>query len=118
MHFGGFVELWVVGASHDVRQLGAGLPELVLLSDLFCVRHDVSFRQLLGFWTSGIVDLVPRVCVGVDRGVLLLLLLDDATTGKDVEACLCLGEDLSILMFFEADVLLLCLLLGRFCFVD
>lgn len=66
MHFGGFVEFWVVGAGHDVRQLGAGLPELVLLGDLFCVRHDVSFRQLLGFGTSCVVDLVAGVRVGVD----------------------------------------------------
>lgn len=114
----GFVELWVVGAGHDVRQLRAGLPELVLLGDLFCVSHDVSLWQLLGFWTSSVVDLVAGVRVGVDRGVLLLFLLDDASAGEDVEACLRLGEDLSILVFFEADVLLLCLLLGWLRLVD
>lgn len=118
VQLGGFVEFWVVGAGHDVRQLRAGLPELVLLGDLFCVGHDVSLWHLLGFWASSVVDLVAGVRVGVYRGVLLLFLLDDASAGEDVEACLRLGEDLSILVLFEADVLLFCLLLGWLCLVD
>ena len=118
VRLGGIVHFWVVGAGHDVRQLRAGLPELVLLGDLFCVRHDVAPWQLLGLWTPRVVDLVAGVRVGVDRGVLLLLLLDDAAASEDVETCLGLGEDLAVLVFFEADVFLLGLFLGGFGLVD
>ena len=113
-----FVRLWVLRTGHDVRQLGAGLPEFVLLGDLFGVGHDVSLRQLLGFGASCVVDLVAGVRVGVDRGVLFLLFLDDSAASQDVEARLGLGEDLSILVLFEADILFLGLLLGRLGLVD
>lgn len=65
VQFGGLVHLWVVGAGHDMGQLRAGLPELVLFCNFFRMRHDIPLWQLLGLWASCVVNFVAGVSVGV-----------------------------------------------------
>lgn len=77
--------------------------------------HDVLvLGDYLCLWTLGVVDLIAGIMTIAQIAVFFLLLLDDSSPREDVESCLGLGDNLSILMFLQADVLFLACLLGRF----
>jgi len=106
--------LLLLRPDHDQGQLAGRLPDLVLLHDLLSVGGQLLAPLVVsGFGTLDVVDLVAGVVrIGVD-GTLLLLLLLDAATSHDVETSLGFGDDLPVLVLFETDVLLPEVLLSR-----
>ena len=50
--------------------------------------------------------------------MFILPFVDDSFSGEDIKACLCFGDKLSVLVFFETDIFLFDGFLVGFVFVD
>jgi hypothetical protein len=59
---------------------------------------------LLALLVLGTAFVNPALRLMRARTWIILALFDDAAASKDVKACLGLGDDLPVLMFFETDV--------------
>ena len=113
----GLFPLLLLRTKHDQRQLAIRLPDFIFLHNLLCVgRHLFCPLVVPGFGTLYVIDLVFGIVrIGVGRRTLFLLFfMNDAATSHDIEASLVLSDDLTILMFLEADIFLFEVFLGWF----
>lgn len=113
-----FFSLCLLRTNHYERQLSCWLPYLIFLSYLLSVCWQISgsliaaalgcFSMLI-FWILSMIYFVARILCSS----LFFFSFMHSSTSHNIKSCLCFGNYLSILMFFETNIFLFELLLSR-----
>lgn len=111
-----FLASLLLRANHNQRKLACRLKHLIFLHDFLCVsRHVFRSGIVSGFWTFYIIYFVSRIMSSLKsmRASFLLLFLDYASSSHYIKSCLSFCDNLPVLMFLKADILLLQHFLSR-----
>lgn len=106
--------LVLLRSDHYEGKLSSRLPNLILLSDLLCVRRPITSPLVIArLRLLSVVYFVTIVVSATVHSFVLFLSLGDSAFRQNVEASLRFSYQLPVLVLLEAHVLLLYLLLSR-----
>ena len=114
-----FFSSLLLRANHYQRELTCRLPGFILFGNLFRIQRNIFRPLIISRFRAvlGVVDLIFCI-MGAWIQMLLFLLMDDSSSSKNVEACLCFSDELPILVLLKADILFLDMFMIGFVLVD
>ena len=112
--------LVLLRANHYQGQLPSRLPNLIFLSNLFCIRRPIASPLVIArLRLFSIVDFVAIIVSATVHCFMLFLSLSDGPFRENIETRLGFSDQFPVLVLLKAHVLLLYLLLSRLvAFVD